>query len=71
MRIINRAGLSAETLAVIESELPAHGTLLELVQWAAVQSPPLAVAAVVAQDEYTRDLLLPWRDGLTLVYGAT
>ena len=71
MRIIDCAGLSAETLVAFESELPAHGTLFELMQWAAVQSPPLAVAAVITQDEYTRDLLLPWRDGLTLVYGAT
>ncbi|HWQ33764.1 MAG TPA: hypothetical protein VNQ79_13020 [Blastocatellia bacterium] len=40
-------------------------------RWAAAQSPPLVVAAVITQDEYTHDLLLPWRDGLTLVYGAT
>ncbi len=75
MRIINHAELPAETHAALESELPAHGTLLEVMQWAATQHLPngaaLSVANVITQDEYTLDIVMPWRDGLVLVYDAT
>lgn len=71
MRITNHAGLSAEALAKLESELPAHGTLLEVVRWSAAQIPPVVIANVVTQDEFTHDLVLRWQAGLFLVYGAT
>jgi hypothetical protein len=71
MQISNRAGLSDQTLTALAARVPAHGTLMEVMQWAAGQIPPLALVAVITQDEYTHDLALRWRDDLFLVYGAT
>jgi hypothetical protein len=71
MRITNRAGLSDQTLTALAGALPAHGTLMEVTQWAALQTPPLVVVAVITQDEYTHDLVIRWRDDLFLVYGVT
>jgi hypothetical protein len=71
MQIVNCAGLSKESLALLQSELPAHSTLLELMQWSSSQRPPIIVQEVITQDEYTHDLILHWREALWLVYGAT
>ncbi|HZS03430.1 MAG TPA: hypothetical protein VFD58_01025 [Blastocatellia bacterium] len=71
MRITNRAGLAAEALTALESGLPEHGTLMEVVKWGNSQRPPVRIADVIIQDEYTHDIIVPWRDGLTLVYGTT
>jgi len=73
-RVANRAGLSPARLARVESELPRHRTLQEMMAWGLAQPAgaclPRVVAEVVVQDEYTHDLVVPWR-GLFLVYGAT
>jgi hypothetical protein len=71
VQIKNRANLSVESLAVIESELPCFGTLLEFVQWGSAERPPVLLLETIAQDEYTHDVVAPWRDGLTIVLGAT
>jgi hypothetical protein len=44
-------------------------------RWALSHPPgtflPEVVAAVVLQDEFTHDVIVPWRDGLVLVYDTT
>ena len=32
---------------------------------------PQVVADVIVQDEFTHDVLIPWREGLVLVYDTT
>lgn len=32
---------------------------------------PSVVADVIVQDEFTHDVIVPWRDGLVLIYDAT
>jgi hypothetical protein len=71
MRIANRANLSLDRHAVLERELPEHHTLLEVVNWGLAEQPPALVAEAVTLDEFTHDIVIPWRDGLVLVYGAT
>jgi len=71
MRLANRAALPAARLAALERALPAQGTLSEVVRWAALHEPALLVADVIAMDELTHDVLVPWRDGLVLVYDTT
>jgi hypothetical protein len=71
MRLVNRANLSSERLAELERELPVHHTLLEVIAWGSAQQPPRLVAAAITQDEFTHDVVIPWRDGLKLVYGVT
>jgi hypothetical protein len=55
----------------LETVLSQHRTLDEAVQWGLAHSPPLLVADVVVQDEYTHDVLLPCRDDLWIVYDTT
>jgi hypothetical protein len=71
MRLANRANLSSEAYAALEAELREHHTLQAVVRWGLAQHPPVLVTEVVAQDEFTLDVALPWGDGLVLIYGAT
>jgi hypothetical protein len=75
MRILNRANLSAEQLTAIERELAGQQNLNDVMRWATAHSPgvftPTVVAGVVVQDEYTHDVIVPWRDRLVLVYDTT
>jgi hypothetical protein len=75
MQVINRASLTADSLAEIRRELGEPHSLLEVLSWAKSQPPesltPQVVAGVVTQDEYTHDVIVPWRDGLVLVYDTT
>jgi hypothetical protein len=69
VNLVNRANLSADALAVLDAERPRTATLLDLL--AGLEGQSLKVVAVVTQDEFTHDVVLAWRDGLWLVYGAT
>lgn len=46
-------------------------TLEEVVRWGLAQKPPVLIQDVVVQDEYTHDVVIPYRDGLYLVYDTT
>jgi len=80
MQIVNRANLPIETLTALERELPRLGTLQEFVIWGSAQRQPVLLLETIALDEYTHDVIAPWRapgardaggDGLTLVLEAT
>jgi hypothetical protein len=74
MRVENRANLSVERLAAIEHEHRDHHGLIDVIEWGR-KHPPGSVTTriieeVVAQDEFTHDAIVPWRD-VVLVYGVT
>lgn len=75
MLIANHANLSSARLAAIESELPEQRTLMEVLRWGLEKESgarlPEVIAEVIVQDEFTHDAIVPWRDGLVLVYGTT
>lgn len=75
MRVVNRANLSAEQLAGVESELSGQRNLDDVMRWALAHAPGVftraVVAGVVVQDEFTHDVIVPWRDNLVLVYDTT
>ena len=75
MRVFNRANLSPETVADITTEISAQESLSDVMAWALSSSPgrfiPSVVADVIVQDEFTHDVIVPWRDGLVLVYDTT
>jgi len=71
VRLGNRAGLAPDRLAALAAELPVLETLAEVVRWGASLDPATVVRDVVIQDEFTHDVVLPWRDGLVLVFGTT
>ena len=75
MRVANHANLSSDTVADIAAELSGQENLKDVMSWA-LSSPsgafiPSVVAEVIVQDEFTHDVIVPWRDGLVLVYDTT
>lgn len=75
MRVVNMAGLPAEQLAGIERELSGQQNLGDVLKWALAHPAgvftPTVIAGVVVQDEFTHDVIVPWRDKLVLVYDTT
>lgn len=71
MQIANHAKLSDVALAALGEAVPAHGTLMELVAWGNRQTPPVRLQETIALDEYTHEVIVPWRASLWLVYSST
>ncbi len=75
MRVLNHANLTTELLADIATELEAQENLGGMMAWA-FSFPrgtflPSVVDKVIVQDEFTHDVIVPWRDRLVLVYDTT
>ena len=75
MRVANHANLSSDAVNDIAAELSGQENLADVMSWA-LSSPsgtfiPSVVAEVIVQDEFTHDVVVPWRDGLVLVYDTT
>jgi hypothetical protein len=75
MRLLNQANLSSQTISEIATQLADQGNLRDVMAWA-LSHPvgtfiPQVVAEVVVQDEFTHDVVVPWREGLVLVYDTT
>ncbi len=66
--LTEHTGLSPEQRAALRQDVAPLGTLQDVVQWGFSHTPPRDVTNVVVQDEYCHDVVLPWRDGLYLVF---
>ena len=71
MEIANHTSLPDGSFAELTSALPVFGTLMELVAWGSKQAPPVILKETVALDEYSHEVIVPWRENLWLVYGST
>ena len=75
MRVVNHTNLSPEQISQIEGELSNQHNLNDVMKWALSHPPgvftPSVVANVIVQDEFTHDVIIPYRDGLVLVYDTT
>jgi hypothetical protein len=75
MRVVNKANLPPEQLDQIERELSEQQNLGDVMKWALAHPAgvfaPTVIAGVVVQDEFTHDVIVPWRDSLVLVYDTT
>jgi hypothetical protein len=75
MRVLNNANLSTDAVAQIAADLSGQENLQDVMSWA-LSVPkgtfiPSVVEEVIVQDEFTHDVVVPWRDGLVLVYDTT
>jgi hypothetical protein len=70
MQLDDRTGLPDAERSALERELRGQQTLADVIRWGLAQVPQAVVVDVVVQDEYTHDVLVPWRDRW-LVYDAT
>jgi len=75
MRVANHANLSSDAVADIAADLSGQENLKDMMSWALSSRPgafiPSVVAEVIVQDEFTHDVVVPWQDGLVLVYDTT
>ena len=69
--LIDLARAAPATLAALRSELDAAHNLGDVLTWARSLTPPVPSPVVVTQDEYTHDVLVPWRDGLVLAFDVS
>lgn len=66
----DRVGLRDDEAEELAAIVASHRTMEDVVRWGLVSKPPRVVASVVVQDEYTHDVVLPWREHW-LVYDTT
>ena len=64
----NRADLPAAEFDALAGLLEQQGTMERALAWFSDQAPKLAPDDLVVQDEFSFDLLVPYRDGLYLCY---
>jgi hypothetical protein len=67
----DRVGLDPELRRRIEEAIADHGMLDRVIRSGLASEPRRVIAGVVVQDEYTHDIVVPWGDGLWLVYDCT
>ncbi|HEU4391274.1 MAG TPA: hypothetical protein VFV34_25975 [Blastocatellia bacterium] len=75
MKVSNRARLDQLAFSVVAREVSSHHSLEAVLSWGSRPESnvllPQVIGAVVTQDEFTHDVVVPWRDGLVVVYDAT
>lgn len=69
--LTDRTGLEPAAREALARTLAPLTLLQDVVRWAFARSPPRDVAAVVVQDEFTHDVVLPWEGGRYLVFDTT
>lgn len=71
---INLSSLSSSEFESISEEIDNHAALNQILVWAAAKPKgevhPQIVAEVITQDEFTHDVIVPYRS-VYLVYGTT
>lgn len=71
MTVIHQGELTDAEVETLES----HQSLEDVLRWGFAQPEAHrcreVIADLVVQDEFSHDVLVPWRDGLWLVYRAT
>ena len=75
MRVFNHANLSPQQLAAIADELRGQQNLNDVMRWALSDETGAflrsVVSDVVAQDEFSHDVVVPFRGNLVLVFDTT
>ncbi len=66
-----REGVTVADAAAIEAFVAEQHSLDRVIRDGLALDPPALVVDVIVMDEYTHDVVLPWRDGLFLVYDTT
>jgi hypothetical protein len=70
LQLTDRAGLAPDVVQALSRALEGLTSLQAVLQWAFARTPPSDVREVVVQDEYSHDVVIPWRDHF-LVFDTT
>lgn len=68
--LIDYASLDEATRRRLAAVVANHTSLERALNWGRAQTPPVAVEAILTQDEYTHDVLIPF-EGRYLAYDTT
>lgn len=71
MEVDDRVGLEPGEAGALMRDLERLGDLHALLRWGLRREPELVIADVVVQDEFTHDVVMPYRDGMFLVFDTT
>jgi len=71
IRLENRAGLDDERFLTVLREISGQSSIRHVVDWLGRHHPPLKMEDMVTQDEFSHDIMVPYREGLFLVYDST
>ena len=66
-----RASIDPATAESLEALTGMFHTIEEVVRWGLMGKPRRMIEEVVIQDEYTHDVVMPYADGLYLVFDTT
>jgi hypothetical protein len=69
--ITYRINVSPPLQAAIEGIVGGHHTLEQVLDWCQAQHPPQWVEAIIAQDEFTSDVIVRFEQQLYFVYDTT
>ena len=67
----NRADLPAADFAALAEVVSAQRSMKHVLDWALGRRPPLDLADMVTQDEFSHDFLVAYPGGLWLAYDST
>src|SRR5205809_245357 len=59
----NRAGLDDELFSNILREVSGQCSIRHVVDWLGRHEPPLRIEDMVTQDEFSHDIMVPFREG--------
>jgi hypothetical protein len=71
LELENRAELDDEPFMNIVREISDQSSIRHVVDWLGRHQPALKIEDMVTQDEFSHDIMVPYRDGLYLVYDST
>ena len=71
MRILDQENLDPAIRESLTHEVGDLRTLGDLLDWTRSLRPPVPAPEVITQDEYTHDVLVPWRETLVLAFDTT
>ena len=68
--LIDNADLDQPTRSRLAGIVTSQTSLERVLNWGRAQRPPVDIASILTQDEYTHDVLIPF-EGRYLVYDTT
>jgi hypothetical protein len=71
IQVENRAGIASEVFHALALELAVQRSVRHVLEWLLHHDPPLRMDDMVTQDEFSHDILVPYRGQLYLAYDST
>lgn len=69
--IENRANLADTQFTELATKLISHRSIKHALDWLIAHKPSLSFSDIVAQDEFSQDVIAPYPNQLYLVYDVT